>query len=556
MKRQEAENIISGNLKKIFGFALKRCRTLQDAEDLSQEIAARSFAALLKRDDISDPDSFIRAVEHNALSNYYRDSANFMVGVPLDEVAEFIEDPDAEINIEDDTGTLKKLCREIAYLSKTQRQIVIAYYFENRKQADIAKDLGIPLGTVKWHLFEAKKELKRGIEKMRNTSELGFNPIRFSAYGINGSTGTRNTEDIFRSALTQNICYCVRNTARSINEIADALGVSPVYIESEAALLEENGYLREKNGKYETTFIISEPSTELLKIQNDMYRHAAGIFANEHFDELTKSGILDDPDIVCCQTDKPISLKTSPSADKNFLLWTLIPYIAACSGEDERQSAGISFDEVATIRPDGGKNIFKAEVISPDTVYPDNFVYMKNWCGPMWNSSGRNILWQINSEWTDHSIVVGPRYAEDSMRVLSLYEREEDGPLSKDEYAWLAERGLIKTNGDYDGNFKSSWQVILLTTKKINERLVAVGDRIKAKHRDEFDLMKKRYSEAVLAGVPERLRKIAEYELQYVFNCNGWFLLHCIIALLENGKLKPPTEGQKKSLMTLIISEE
>lgn len=556
MKRQEAEIIIGGNLKKIFGFALKRCRTLQDAEDLSQEIAARSFAALLKRDDISDPDSFIRAVAHNALSNYYRDSANFMVGVPLDEVAELVEDPDAEINIEGDTGILKKLRREIAYLSKTQRQIVIAYYFENRRQADIAKALGIPLGTVKWHLFEAKKELKRGIGKMRNTSELGFNPIRFSAYGINGSTGTKNTEDMFRSVLTQNICYCVRNTARSVNEIADALGVSPVYIESEAALLEENGYLRERNGKYETTFIISEPSTELLKIQNDMYRHAAGIFANELFDELTKSGILDAPDIVCRQTDEPISLETSPSADRNFLLWTLIPYIAACSGENERKSASISFDEVATIRPDGGKNIFKADVISTDTVYPDNFVYMNNWCGPMWNSSGRNILWQINSEWTDHAITVGSRYAEDSMRVLSLYEREEDGPLSKDEYAWLAERGFIKTNGDYDGNFKSSWQVVLLTTKEINERLVAFGDQIKARHRDEFDLMKKQYSDAVLAGVPERLRKIAEYELQYVFNCDGWFLLHCITALLENGKLKPPTEGQKKSLMTLIISEK
>ena len=174
----------------------------------------------------------------------------------------------------------------------------------------------------------------------------------------------------------------------------------------------------------------------------------------------------------------------------------------------------------------------------------------------MWNSSGRNILWQINSEWTDHAITVGSRYAEDSMRVLSLYEREEDGPLSKDEYAWLAERGFIKANGDYDGNFKSSWQVVLLTTKEINERLVAFGDQIKARHRDEFDLMKKQYSDAVLAGVPERLRKIAEYELQYVFNCDGWFLLHCITALLENGKLKPPTDGQKKSLMTLIISEK
>ena len=65
--------------------------------------------------------------------------------------------------------------------------------------------------------------------------------------------------------------------------------------------------------------------------------------------------------------------------------------------------------------------------------------------------------------------------------------------------------------------------------------------------------MKKQYSDAVLAGVPERLRKIAEYELQYVFNCDGWFLLHCLKTLLNNGKLKEPTDGQRKSLTTLIV---
>ena len=38
MTRQDAEAIITQYTKPIFGFALKRCRCLQDAEDLSQEI--------------------------------------------------------------------------------------------------------------------------------------------------------------------------------------------------------------------------------------------------------------------------------------------------------------------------------------------------------------------------------------------------------------------------------------------------------------------------------------------------------------------------------------
>lgn len=154
-------SIIEKYLKPVFGFALKRCKSIPDAEDLSQEIVMKAFRALLAKDDIRDTGKFIWTVAHNALSNYYRDAAKGMTGVSLDEVAETLADPGAEIEPGDSADSIRSLQREIAYLSGLQRRIVIAYYFENRRQADIARELGIPLGTVKWHLFEAKKELKR-----------------------------------------------------------------------------------------------------------------------------------------------------------------------------------------------------------------------------------------------------------------------------------------------------------------------------------------------------------------------------------------------------------
>ena len=61
----------------------------------------------------------------------------------------------------------------------------------------------------------------------------------------------------------------------------------------------------------------------------------------------------------------------------------------------------ISFEEVATIRPDGAHNIYHASVVPDDMVLPDDYVHMRNWCGPMWNSNGEHILWQIDSEWSD-----------------------------------------------------------------------------------------------------------------------------------------------------------
>lgn len=54
MNRQDVEKSIARYLKPIFGFALKRCKSIHDAEDLSQEIAIRAFRSLIVRDDVAD----------------------------------------------------------------------------------------------------------------------------------------------------------------------------------------------------------------------------------------------------------------------------------------------------------------------------------------------------------------------------------------------------------------------------------------------------------------------------------------------------------------------
>ena len=56
-----------------------------------------------------------------------------------------------------------------------------------------------------------------------------------------------------------------------------------------------------------------------------------------------------------------------------------------------------------------------------------------------------------------------------------------------------------------------------------------------------------------LDTVPAHMKKAREYELQFLFSGDGWLILHCIKALLDEGKLKIPTEEQKKALSTLIF---
>ena len=217
MNRQDVEKTIAEYLKSIFGFALKRCGNYHDAEDLAQEIVVKAFRALLAKDDVVDMGKFVWTVAHNTLNSYYRDASRSMVGVPIDDGMELLDETRSETEVDDKMELLHRCQAEIAYLSKVQRRIVIAYYFEKRKLAVIAEELGIPIGTVKWHLFEAKRELKGGMKTMRETSELKFNPVNFRYYGIVGTSGKRDLNEFLRSALTQNICYCVRNTAKTIH---------------------------------------------------------------------------------------------------------------------------------------------------------------------------------------------------------------------------------------------------------------------------------------------------------------------------------------------------
>ena len=112
---------------------------------------------------------------------------------------------------------------------------------------------------------------------------------------------------------------------------------------------------------------------------------------------------------------------------------------------------------------------------------------------------------------------------------------------------------MVKTYGDYIGLFKSSWQIVWLQNTEIKRQLIATGDRIKEKHWIEFEKMKAPFIKAVLDATPKHLHKMQKYGLQYTFFSDGWFILHCMKELVNNSKLKIPTEEQKKSLTTIVV---
>ena len=538
MIQEQAEQIVLRLMKPLYAFARSRSATIQDAEDIAQEVVLKLYRALLKRSDIAEPEKFAWTIAHNALANYYRSRSGYGNNVPLHGLIDVLSTQEEMGAHLEERETEERLHREIAYLSKTQRHIIIMHYFEGKRQHEIASALALPLGTVKWHLSNAKTDLRKGLDTVRTNTELKFNPVKFNMISTNGSAGTMGGNAAYlRSTLAQNILYLVRATAMSVNEIADAMAVAPVYVESEVEFLEENGFMLKQDKGYIANILLDIPTTETNQHMSDMYEKAAELFAPALFDALESDVILGEDGVIC------------PRNDMNFALWALVPYAIAWSGKpDER----ITFEEAATIRPDGGVNICHCTIENPDAQpikYSESLAKMG---GPSWNGGDDVMLWMMDTIWGGDR--VGNYHPDIMNRDLSTMRMFFDDVLPDDEAARMAERGFISRKPSPQGDGIIDMLNIVWLNNEANKRILAIASTIRDKFHADLEALKDAFISTRFNDTPEHLKKVRAYGLQHIFHSDGCFIIYVLNKLIEWGKLKLPTEEQRNSLCSVVVA--
>ncbi len=265
MNKQKADEIVTEYLPKIYGFSVKKAFTYDEAEELSAMIVEEVYTSLLKMDEIYNIDGYIRRISKHVYSKYVS-SVKRHEGVSIDGMAiPYEQDFTLPEEVEDE---ILRLRREIAFLTKTRREIVYSFYFENKKITEIASNLRIPEGTVKWHLNRARNEMKEGFTMERKVGKLGLNPVKATGFGHNGHTGSNDGPEYYlKDKIDLNIVYSVYFTPRTKEEIAEELGMTLVYIEDRIAILEENGFLVRQAGDKYTTYVYFQPETYSLEMQ-------------------------------------------------------------------------------------------------------------------------------------------------------------------------------------------------------------------------------------------------------------------------------------------------
>lgn len=252
MDKQKADEVITEYLPKIYGFSIKNSFNYAEAEALCSDIVTEVYCALLKRDDIVSLNSYIwhicqhRYAKQIALRKKCRE-------VSMDDMEISFEEDFCKDDIQNDLMLLR---REIAFLTETRRSIIHSFYYENNSIHQIAKELDMPEGTVKWHLNKAKNKLKEGFTMERKIGTLGLKPITACSFSHSGTPGVNGGPEYYlNDKLNLNIVYSTYFSPRTKEQIAEELGITLVFLEDKISFLEENGFLTRLPGNKYTTYV-------------------------------------------------------------------------------------------------------------------------------------------------------------------------------------------------------------------------------------------------------------------------------------------------------------
>lgn len=245
-------------LEKIFYFCLKKTGQENDAADLAGTINLEVTKALLQG---VVPDRFEAWVWTIARNQWSRWAGNTFYKNPQQvDIMDYEEKLPSEDNVSDaviQSVELEKLRRELAFIRKDYRQILVAHYFEEMSVSAISDQYHIPLGTVKTKLQTSRKLLKEGMDMAREFGQRSFNPetIGFSSSG-------RQPTGLPWSAVSRlipvNILCEANNNPSTIEELSMELGIAVPYMEEEVKLLEEAELLKKvEKEKYLTNFFIA-----------------------------------------------------------------------------------------------------------------------------------------------------------------------------------------------------------------------------------------------------------------------------------------------------------
>ncbi len=268
---QKLMNDFSENyMEKLFYFCLRKVGNEYSAEDLTQDISLCVFTELRRGVVPESFSAWVWQIARNRYAKWAEAKHKRAKSESVSDIGDY-EIPDGTLleNQYVHSEDLALLRRELAFISSEYRNVIVAYYIEDKNIKDIAAALSLPVGTVKARLFRARNILKEGMNMSREFGALSYKPeqVGFICNGNFGTLGEPGT--IISHLLYRNILLAAYRSPSTAEELSIELGIALPYMESELDFLVKSTLMRKNASKYETNiFIVSKNIQE--KVFNNL----------------------------------------------------------------------------------------------------------------------------------------------------------------------------------------------------------------------------------------------------------------------------------------------
>ena len=271
--QEEYLNSLTQNyMDKLFYFCLKKTGNSFEAENLTSDILLNVMTSLERGIKPDNFEAWVWGIARNRYSVWVRNKNNRNELFANSDISDY-EILDNTANTENkviDSEDLNLLRRELAFVSSEYRNIVVAYYIEDKKIKDIAVSLKLPESTVKSKLFRARKILKEGMNMSREFGIRSYKPENVD-FAASGSQPSGLPWKAVQRSLPKNILLELDNNPLTIEQLAIECGVAMPYMEEEVKLLLDATLLQKVGNKYVTNIFIAskECQYEIWKAQRE-----------------------------------------------------------------------------------------------------------------------------------------------------------------------------------------------------------------------------------------------------------------------------------------------
>lgn len=392
------KNEINNYVEYLFALALHKCGNLHDAEDLTQDTLLAAYQYILRGGEIANMKYWLTST----LSHKWNDKLRKKYKLPTISIDMIPDDIEYEAKV--DGPTAEEVRREVAYLAKLQREVIVRHYLQGEKVQTIADELGVPKGTVLSRLSSGREQMRKGFEEMEKYDKQSYRPERLDV-SCHGCQGFHDEpwSLVANDMMKQNILIAAYKKPITVVEISKALGIPTAYVETAVNDLLKSELMAKSGNKVFTDFMITTPEQLLrgLDVEIDLVErnyHVLLKFINEYLDELGALTLVNS--LSECKQKKL----------KYYFILHLFSHAIYVATQRI-----IPSKEEYPVRPDGGR------WIAVGSRYPEDFDFNNYRFGKYCYGGERGTYWErfLNSKSIDLKVY-------DTQPDLNLYQH---GPI-------------------------------------------------------------------------------------------------------------------------------